>query len=780
MSSISDSGTGSGAEGAGIGITNADTGAGVDAQLAPSATLTDTDTGAGVDGGEGITANPSDADTGIGAEGWSVSESSVSPVTGNGEYGGFPYGFFPYGGGSLAEALPPSVVVTGPAGTLTSGGPDVTVTWEYSQPQGRPQTGALIQILDTANSDAIVYQQSIDGTDQSLTFNAIGAGLDPNSTGSRYLAQVTVYAGDPHLDATGSVAFDLAWGQPTVVITQPVAGGPLFAPSTPVQWTYTDSDGNPQATYSLALVDSVGRTVANGGTTVSPGTSAMMFFFPIDQADYTLSVTVTNTNGVPGTATVLVVGDNPAATGTPGAPTLSPATMRWYRRLPAYMRDADAAQQNPALPLLAYMACLGEQQGAVEALYDRLDWVPPNEGGPAPDSGLVHSRSDLVSPFSADDAWLPWLANILGVPRYDRSLAQWRVAMIPRPDPGGAQRYVKDPVTGAITKQPLMLSPFGAGSKGGIKQAIQDIYAQAVTPATLIQGSPVLNAGYAQQPQIAPLLGAAWTSPDSSALVVSTANGFQFTAENGVQMTVTDTQTDSGTVTAFAAGAEYTFQMRLASPNVHEATLKLTMVGTSVTNTAHSTLADSPDGTLLSVALVAPAGVTSVTVELDVTPGQSGALDGEVFTATGIATLAPIFTDAQRGGNVYGLGLPADTTIVAVLGPVSVELSNPAEYTVPAGLVVVVPRVAVFITDHWLGDPWHVNVAVPVGTDPDAIADTLDAQQPAGVIFDVTFGVLTWQGLYDTYGDGTSATWIGIEGSTSSPRTWDDLERELT
>src|SRR5436305_14173462 len=59
-------------------------------------------------------------------------------------------------------------------------------------------------------------------------------------------------------------------------------------------------------------------------------------------------------------------------------------------------------------PLYRWMDLLGSRMTAVTQLIDRIDYLPPDEGG---DGGT----SDLVDPGTADLAWLPWLAQLLGV-----------------------------------------------------------------------------------------------------------------------------------------------------------------------------------------------------------------------------------------------------------------------------------------------------------------------------------------------------------------------------
>lgn len=87
-----------------------------------------------------------------------------------------------------------------------------------------------------------------------------------------------------------------------------------------------------------------------------------------------------------------------------------PTTRRIYDALPEFYRTADDAQPGPAdLPLLRFLSLLGDQLGEVEDLVDRVDYVTANDGGTPGDT------SDLVDPYAADVAWLPWLAQLIGV-----------------------------------------------------------------------------------------------------------------------------------------------------------------------------------------------------------------------------------------------------------------------------------------------------------------------------------------------------------------------------
>lgn len=87
-------------------------------------------------------------------------------------------------------------------------------------------------------------------------------------------------------------------------------------------------------------------------------------------------------------------------------PVVAPFTQRVYERLPGFYRDADVDQ---GWTLLRYLSLLGDQAGEVDALYERIQYLPPDAGGASGDT------SDLTDPTTADREWLAWLGQMLGV-----------------------------------------------------------------------------------------------------------------------------------------------------------------------------------------------------------------------------------------------------------------------------------------------------------------------------------------------------------------------------
>ena len=86
----------------------------------------------------------------------------------------------------------------------------------------------------------------------------------------------------------------------------------------------------------------------------------------------------------------------------PAPATNPPLVDRLYAALPAAYRRTD-----PDRVLARFLEATTVAAGAMELLADAIDYVPPDEGGPAVDTSL------LVDP--ANTAWPEWLAWLVGV-----------------------------------------------------------------------------------------------------------------------------------------------------------------------------------------------------------------------------------------------------------------------------------------------------------------------------------------------------------------------------
>lgn len=123
-------------------------------------------------------------------------------------------------------------------------------------------------------------------------------------------------------------------------------------------------------------------------------------------------------------------------------PTVGEFTELIYGRLPEFYRDADAAQADgPSnYPLLRYLSCLFDQLDTVSTLTTRFEYVPLDERDDGPwqrfGSGTYgdatygdQDTSDLTDPYTADAAWLPWLAQLVGVDVANLSVPDQRYAI---------------------------------------------------------------------------------------------------------------------------------------------------------------------------------------------------------------------------------------------------------------------------------------------------------------------------------------------------------------
>lgn len=82
-------------------------------------------------------------------------------------------------------------------------------------------------------------------------------------------------------------------------------------------------------------------------------------------------------------------------------PTFTSTTERIWGRLPGYLVQADSLS---GWPLKTWLSGVADELGKVINIFDRIN-----------DSGAPGDTSDLVNPATADAAWLPWLAQAVGV-----------------------------------------------------------------------------------------------------------------------------------------------------------------------------------------------------------------------------------------------------------------------------------------------------------------------------------------------------------------------------
>jgi hypothetical protein len=142
-------------------------------------------------------------------------------------------------------------------------------------------------------------------------------------------------------------------------------------------------------------------------------------------------------------------------------PLYSETTERIWQNLPQVYRREDAFQD---WQFKKYLASLGEILSEVDILIERFTYTPPDDGVPV-------DTSDLVDPMTANEEWLPWLAQLVGV-KLNRSLTvpQQRLAISTRLSGTqvGTKASMAEAAKPALTgSQTVYVYPFST-SAGGI------------------------------------------------------------------------------------------------------------------------------------------------------------------------------------------------------------------------------------------------------------------------------------------------------------------------
>ncbi len=143
------------------------------------------------------------------------------------------------------------------------------------------------------------------------------------------------------------------------------------------------------------------------------------------------------------------------------APVVGPVTQEVYDGLPEVYRVADDIQSDgpDGYPLLRYLSTLLDQLSIVYELIARFDYSddPTGDGtfgsgsyGDGTYGGVAgpSATADLIDPETANAAWLPWLAQLLGVALRDGMTPQeQRDAMA---DPSATWAHSTPPVLTAL------------------------------------------------------------------------------------------------------------------------------------------------------------------------------------------------------------------------------------------------------------------------------------------------------------------------------------------
>lgn len=127
-------------------------------------------------------------------------------------------------------------------------------------------------------------------------------------------------------------------------------------------------------------------------------------------------------------------------------PAVHATTELLYATLPEVYRthDEDRPDGPDGYPLLRFLDLIGEQFGEVRDVIERADYYARDDGG------VVGDTSDLADPATADAAWLPWLAQLVGANVERLSTAAMRDA-IPAAFQAGSAPAIRTAARTALT-----------------------------------------------------------------------------------------------------------------------------------------------------------------------------------------------------------------------------------------------------------------------------------------------------------------------------------------
>ncbi len=214
--------------------------------------------------------------------------------------GSFVLGTEPLAGDPLHD--PPTVIVTA-IGTITTGGPNMTVAWTFNQaPHGDPQTAYRVEILDDALAVSHYDSGFLSGADLDHTFDVDAEGIPHDSTD--VTARVTVQSAGlvPAYHRGSDVdAYQIEWGVPHAAIDSPL-DLEVWTDLTGVDvtWTFTDDRGGKiQSAYRVRLILAGSELVLwDTGFVVSTDT---MYTIPVlvnPGSDYTVELQLKSNHGI--------------------------------------------------------------------------------------------------------------------------------------------------------------------------------------------------------------------------------------------------------------------------------------------------------------------------------------------------------------------------------------------------------------------------------------------------------------------------------------------------
>lgn len=192
----------------------------------------------------------------------------------------------------LAE---PTVAITAPtdAGTVSTGGPNLTVSWTVDQ----TQASYRVRLQNAAGTTTYYDSGTIAGVTASVSIDLVAQGVPTDTTGSGLKAVVDVVV-DSGLTTSDSNLFDVQWGVVTATITSPVDGAVVTDSTPDLTWTFSSTRSKAQGHYRVrVLIASSGAVYHDSAKTASASTSYTLPTLT-DNTRFTVELTLYNSEGV--------------------------------------------------------------------------------------------------------------------------------------------------------------------------------------------------------------------------------------------------------------------------------------------------------------------------------------------------------------------------------------------------------------------------------------------------------------------------------------------------
>ena len=336
---------------------------------------------------------------------------------------------------SLAQGTHSLQAAFTPTSSTYTGSLSPLVSLTVTQPVAATVTSVALAASPTpgvtGTTSAVTATMTPAGAAGTVQFTDSGVPLGPPQPIAGAAATIAVGnfpAATHNLQAVFTPTDPAAWAASTsTVLAYLVNAGalPVFTTVTVTVVPPVGVGGSPQtltATLSPPAAAGVvqfsdGPTPLGAALTVVGGAAALTVTLPVGSHQVAAAFTPASAAYAASSSPLLlyVVADAPAM------PVVTTLTQAVYDQLPEIYHLGDSAQPSGpnAYPLLRFLACIGDVAQPMDSLYARLAYLAPSDGGPATGPG---SSSDLTDPRTADPAWLPWIAQLIGM-HLDTSLS---------------------------------------------------------------------------------------------------------------------------------------------------------------------------------------------------------------------------------------------------------------------------------------------------------------------------------------------------------------------